>query len=114
MFKNKFQKGRNWAVVVGNSYTHQHTEDGSPEHMLPILKKAQRDAFKEAAGDYQQTAIELDYILIDLFKDYTDDLMVEYIHDWLYCLDPDGNIRYGKCDSKNCITLEFKDFKKDA
>lgn len=112
MFKHEFKKGRNWAVIIGNSYAHANQKgNGDPEHMLPILKKAQRDAFNEADGDYQQTAVELDYILIDLYEDYTSDLMEAYIHDWIYCLDPDGNIRYSKCDGSNWKTIEFKDFK---
>jgi hypothetical protein len=111
MFKHVFKEGRNWAVVIGNSYIHQTTGDGSPEHMLPILKKAQIEAMKEGDGKYQQVAVEQDYILIELFEEYTSDLMEVYIHDWIYMLDPEGDIRYAKCDGKEAITLQFEDFK---
>lgn len=111
MFKHEFKEGRNLAVVIGNSYAHQADENGDPEHMLPILKKAQIEAMKEGNGEYQQVAVEQDYILIELFEEYTDDLMEVYIHDWIYMLDPEGDIRYGKCDSKKSTTLKFEDFK---
>jgi len=72
--EQKFEEGRNWAVVVGNSYAHQNTEDGYPENMLPILKKAQIEAMQEGDEDRSQVAIELDYILIELFPEYTSEV----------------------------------------
>ena len=113
MFKQEFKEGRNWAVIIGNSYAHQNTNNGSPEDMLPVLKQVQRDAMTEGKGEYQQVAIEQDYNLIELYPEYTDDLMTVYTHDWIYMLDPDGNIRYSKCDGSESKTLEFKDFKNE-
>jgi hypothetical protein len=107
----EFKEGRNWAVIIGNSYAHQVIENGDPEHMIPILKKVQIDTIKAGEGDRLKTSQELDYTLEEMYPECTSDLMEVYIHDWIYMLDPDGDIRYGKKTDENCKTLTFKDFK---
>lgn len=108
MFEQEFKADRNWAIIVGNTWTHHVDKNGDPYHMLPILKEIQKEAMKE--GDRSQVAIELDYILKDKYPEKTDDTMEVYTHDWYYILDPNGDIRYSKCTAEKNIHIEFKNF----